>query len=184
MSLRRPERRASGSSIVHLVAASLVLVSGCGGASAGKGTETVSLVPPAGTARALDVVPGEGGPARPRKPVEWHAMAEEEAVRRLAKVNGRPVVVRFFASWCAACLELDKTMATGSVLTELERFDAVSIDATDDEDPDVKRLQAKYGVIGLPTVVVVDGAGKEAARILDAVDAPTLVGKLRAVGPR
>lgn len=173
----------------HLVARRFVplafaLLVGCGGVVA-KAPATVSLAQPRPTG-ALEVAPGglAQSPVVERLPVVWHAKNEEDTIRRVARAKGRPVVVRFFAEWCMACRELDKTMAAPEVVSELERFETVLVDATDDEDPDTARLSAKYHVVGLPTIVVLDGTGREATRVLEYVDPSAFVAKLRPVHAR
>ena len=108
-------------------------------------------------------------PARPS--VVWRSIEDEEAVRKAAFAEGRPVVVYFSAAWCASCGEIDKrTLTAPAVLSERERFETVRIDATDDEDE--KRLSAKYKVIGLPSIVVFDATGTEVKRIHEFTEAP------------
>ena len=46
---------------------------------------------------------------------------------------------------------------------------AVKVDATNNDDPKVEALLARFKVIGLPTVVLFDSRGKEAARFNDFV---------------
>jgi len=95
---------------------------------------------------------------------------DEEAATQLAKEEGRPLMVDFTADWCAACKKLSKkTFAHPEVRKKTGHFVAVKIDATDDEDPKVAALMKKYGVVGLPTVVIYDSKGAEAKRINDFV---------------
>lgn len=72
--------------------------------------------------------------------------------------GGKPVVVDFFATWCGPCKML------------LPVFDEVSKTRTDVEmikvDVDsLTELAEKYGVMSIPTLVVVKG-GKEVARTM------------------
>lgn len=72
----------------------------------------------------------------------------------------RPVMVDFFAEWCTACKELDhKTYTDGRVRDEAQRFAAIKIDATN-ESEGLNALQARFGVVGLPTIVFIDGRGR------------------------
>jgi len=106
---------------------------------------------------------------------------EAEAVA-LAKATGRPVIIDFWAEWCTACKELDKiAWADPRVQAEAARFVAVKADGTDSSDA-FMALADKYGVVGMPTVVFIDGQGREVReRIIGAVDAEEMLRRLRAV---
>jgi thiol:disulfide interchange protein DsbD len=106
---------------------------------------------------------------------------EAEAVA-LAKATGRPVIIDFWAEWCTACKELDKhAWADPRVQAEARRFVAVKADGTESSD-EFLALADKYGVVGMPTVVFIDGRGREVReRIIGAVDADEMLRRLRAV---
>ena len=107
----------------------------------------------------------EGGPsARPGGFIAWET-SETRAFER-ARAEARPMFVHFTAVWCAACKELEeKTFSDPRVTAEAERFVALQIDATNDENPEVEAIKGKYKVAGLPTVIVRDRAGKEQKRV-------------------
>lgn len=107
--------------------------------------------------------------------------AEPEAVAR-ARAEGRPVIVDFWAEWCAACKELDKlAWADPRVREEASRFVKVKVDGTESTD-EVSAIQERYRVQGMPTVVFIDSAGREVAdRVIGAVDADEMLQRLRAV---
>jgi thiol:disulfide interchange protein DsbD len=110
--------------------------------------------------------PAAGEPAAAH--IVWQA--SEAAGREQAAVQGKPVIIDFGASWCKACKELEEhTFPNARVRREGARFVAIKVDATDDEAPEVLALQAKYKVVGLPTVIVLDSTGKEAVRFTEFV---------------
>ena len=95
---------------------------------------------------------------------------------RLDMLQGRPVLVNFFASWCAPCVrEMPEIEAVKSEFGERVAF--VGINVTDDED-DADELVADTGVTwqlardrdglllqavggrAMPTTLVLDRAGK------------------------
>jgi len=81
-----------------------------------------------------------------------------------AAETGRPVLIDFYAEWCAACKELDeKTWSKSSVQKELEKYVPVKLDMTDNNDT-IKALQKKYKIIGMPTVLIISPEGKELYR--------------------
>ncbi len=107
--------------------------------------------------------------------------AEQEAVA-LARAEGRPVIVDFWAEWCAACKELDRlAWADPRVREEASRFVKIKVDGTESTD-EVSAIQERYRVQGMPTVVFIDSAGREVAdRVIGAVDADEMLQRLRAV---
>lgn len=95
--------------------------------------------------------------------ITW--MASEADGRAKATAENKPVLIDFGATWCTACKELEhNTFPNPGVRTEAQRFIAIRVDATDDDAPDTKRLQEKYKVVGLPTVIMLDAAGTEITR--------------------
>lgn len=78
-----------------------------------------------------------------------------------AKKQCKPVMIDFGAEWCVACKELDhKTYIDGAVRQEAARFVNVKVDATD-ESPPLENIQRRFGVVGLPTIVFIDGRGQQ-----------------------
>jgi len=113
-------------------------------------------------------------------PIAWQS--GEDAARTQALGANKPVIVDFGATWCKACSELDEqTWPDPRVRGAASRFVAIKVDATDDEDAEVKRLQKKYAVIGLPTVVVFNGRGEEKARFNEFVSPGKMAAAIKAI---
>jgi thiol:disulfide interchange protein DsbD len=110
----------------------------------------------------------------------WHH--DEPAAVALARAEGRPVIIDFWAEWCTACKELDKiAWADPRVRAEAARFVAVKVDGTDSTDA-VAAIQERYAVQGMPTVVFIDSRGRETKeRIIGAIDAEEMLQRLKAV---
>jgi thioredoxin:protein disulfide reductase len=94
------------------------------------------------------------------KEFEWAVKVKGEgkprsgvmAALEKAKADCKPVMVDFFADWCAACKELDTlTYVVPEVVKESQRFVTVKVDGTAD-DTELDELYAQYGIKGLPTV--------------------------------
>ncbi|CAM4528004.1 MULTISPECIES: protein-disulfide reductase DsbD family protein [Myxococcus] len=114
------------------------------------------------------------GLAEPARAPAWqwhHVMPAKQAtfspeafdqVLAQAKAEGRPVLIDFFADWCAACKELDRdTYPAQQVISESDegRFLNIKIDATNSEDS-LDALLERFGVEGLPTVAFISPEGK------------------------
>ena len=79
-----------------------------------------------------------------------------------ARAANKPVVIDFYADWCLPCKELDhKTFTDSAVKEELDRFVRVKADLTAAEDETTKALTKQYAILGVPTIVFIDAAGKE-----------------------
>ena len=107
---------------------------------------------------------------------------DEARALALARAEGRPVVIDFWAEWCAACKELDRdAWSDPQVRREAQRFVALKMDGTEDSDV-FERVVEKYGVVGMPTVVFIDSKGREVpAHIMGAVSADEMLKWMRAV---
>ncbi|WNZ59704.1 thioredoxin family protein [Myxococcus sp. MxC21-1] len=114
------------------------------------------------------------GLAEPPRAPSWqwhHVMPAKQAtfspeafdqVLAQAKAEGRPVLIDFFADWCAACKELDRdTYPAQQVISESDegRFLNIKIDATNSEDS-LDALLERFDVEGLPTVAFISPEGK------------------------
>ncbi len=114
--------------------------------------------------------PGDG-------PLLTFSYSEPEATAK-AKAEKRPMLVDFTAKWCIACGKLDRnTFSDPRVRKQAGHFVALKIDVSVNEDlsdedqekqeEEFDKIQAKYGVVGLPTVILFDSTGKERQRITD-----------------
>ena len=107
---------------------------------------------------------------------------DHDAALAQAKASGKPMIIDFTAEWCAACHEMEReTYTDGTVIAATDRFVTVMIDCTATADPQVKAIQARYGVSGLPTVVLLNADGVQVDTMVGFVPAPEFLDHLKGV---
>ncbi len=103
-------------------------------------------------------VSGEAGGGH----LEW--LPYDAAAAHAAIESGVPVIIDFYADWCAPCRELDeKTFADEAVKERLAGYRRFKVDLTRSSESN-QDLTAEHRVVGVPTVIVFSG-GEEVFRI-------------------
>ncbi len=77
-----------------------------------------------------------------------------------AKTSGKPIVIDFYADWCAACHELEQlTFSHPHVQSLLNSMVILKVNATQ-ESTEIQSVREKFGVVGLPTLLFFSSKGK------------------------
>lgn len=115
--------------------------------------------------------------------VNWHPYSARLMAE--ASENNKPVIIDFYASWCAPCRELDEVTFHHPDIVEFSRDDfiLVKVDLTQNDNRDYDRLLDAYRVKGVPTVVFLDKAGRERTdlRLVDFIDPAEFLNRMMAV---
>ncbi len=118
----------------------------------------------------------------PKVQLAW-LHSEGEAIK-LAREQGRSLVVDFMAEWCLPCKEMEvNVFSQPQVAAALGDFVLLKVDLTrEDDDESLIALKKKYGVNTLPALRIVSPAGNVVTSINEIIEAPAFLKKLNGVG--
>jgi thiol:disulfide interchange protein DsbD len=119
-------------------------------------------------------------------PIAWRPFTD--AAFAEARAAGRPVLLDFEADWCLPCREMDETtFRHPDVVRAAEPFAAFKVDVTTGDDA-ADAVMERFGVVGVPTYIVLAPDGTERERLVGYVEADRMTAALRTVpgdvGPR
>jgi len=86
---------------------------------------------------------------------------ELEQKLAIAKENGQPIMLDFYADWCISCIEMEETtFADKAVITALTNTMTLQTDVTLNDTVD-QGLLKHFGIIGPPAILFFDKNGAE-----------------------
>jgi thioredoxin:protein disulfide reductase len=90
--------------------------------------------------------------------VDWAMLNSVESIESSIKSKNTPIMIDFYADWCAQCKELDKYTYTDKNVADLSKsFNTIKIDLTKEN----KAISDKYNIKGLPVVIFMNTKGEE-----------------------
>ena len=116
---------------------------------------------------------------RPTSKIEW--IPYDQSVIAQAPEAKRPVILEFYADWCAPCRIMERDVFTDPEIIKLSRkFVTVRADLTKVR-PFHDELMDRYQIRGIPAVVFINSEGKEVERlrVVGLVDRAEFVDRLK-----
>ncbi len=90
--------------------------------------------------------------------VQWQIHSSLESIDNSIKSGNKPVMIDFYADWCAQCKELDEFTYTDPEIAELSKsFTNIKVDLTKENT----EISDRYNIKGLPVVIFMNADGTE-----------------------
>ena len=112
--------------------------------------------------------------------VQWNDYSEE--ILKQAAAQGKPVIIDFYADWCAPCREFEElTFHDSEVVAQAkDEFIMIKVDVTTGGNTLHEKLLKRYDVKGVPTIIFLDPKGEERVdlRLVDYFPAKSFLGHM------
>ncbi|PRC94115.1 protein-disulfide reductase DsbD [Solimicrobium silvestre] len=94
------------------------------------------------------------------------SLAELEHALQAAKVQGKPVMLDFYADWCVSCKEMEKfTFTDQRIQAKFATMVLLQVDVTANNE-DVKALLKRFNLFGPPGMIFFDLDSNESGRVI------------------
>lgn len=98
---------------------------------------------------------------RPLLPNATIVTSVTEAKKALEHAKGTPIMVDFYANWCAECQLIAKnTLKDPKIVNKLTKFAIIIVDLSDTQH-DINQLLAEFNVVAPPSFLFFDSSGHE-----------------------
>ncbi len=96
--------------------------------------------------------------------INFQSLTFDQALAK-AKEENKKIFIDVFTTWCGPCKAIDRNVFQTKEIGDRMNPDYVSIKVDAENSPDRNRVIA-YGIPGYPTMLILDGEGKELYRIV------------------
>ena len=107
-----------------------------------------------------------------------------ELQARIATADGKPSLLYVTADWCISCTVIDRNVLSDpAVQAQLARFNLIRLDVSDNS-PMQRQMMQNLQVVGPPTMIFIDAAGRESVgtRLVGDVTKVTLAASATRMG--
>lgn len=113
----------------------------------------------------------------PQLPQAWQTSYEK--AQEMAASQKLPLLLHFEATWCGACVRMERDVLQRQEVKELLGLEVVGVKIDADQ---YKHLVSEYGISTLPTEVVVYANGTRGTRHVGATSLSSYVSRLKNIG--
>ena len=106
--------------------------------------------------------------------VQFERIANMQALDEVLRTSDRPVVLDFYADWCASCLEMEQfTFTDSQVVAQMQGWRKLQVDVTKNTKED-REFMRRFQLFGPPAMIFFkkDGTEYSDARLMGYLPAP------------